>query len=375
MYFRYSATVVAPMHCSSPRASAGLSRLAASIAPSAAPAPTSVCSSSMKRIVSFEAVTSSTTSLSRCSNWPRYLVSATNSPSSSASTRFPLSFSGTVSSTIACASPSAIAVLPTPGSPMSTGLFLRRRTRICMQRRTSAVRPTIGSSCPFLAFRVRSTEHCDSVVFFPLDAPPAPTNSRSPASTSSSTLCRSSPIFVRSWSAPASTSSSRSTERIRSFEPISAQSCSSPLLMSVVRKHRSVSFEKGSSSSFAFKPKSPSSDGIDPPPGPRIASRTPDAFTPARSRACWIASACIVPASRRCSVPTALPPSLRASTCASMTSRIASRSKRSNTICTCPLPRGAAGRGRRPRRPAGERRRWGHWGSCTSEALASGAKR
>ncbi|KAL4854353.1 hypothetical protein ACK3TF_004876 [Chlorella vulgaris] len=39
MCFRYSSRVVAPMHCSSPRASAGLRMLAASIAPSAAPAP------------------------------------------------------------------------------------------------------------------------------------------------------------------------------------------------------------------------------------------------------------------------------------------------------------------------------------------------
>ena len=39
MYLRYSSSVVAPMHWSSPRASGGLRMLAASIAPSAAPAP------------------------------------------------------------------------------------------------------------------------------------------------------------------------------------------------------------------------------------------------------------------------------------------------------------------------------------------------
>ena len=50
MYLRYSSSVVAPMHCSSPRASAGLSMFEASIAPSAPPAPTMVCSSSMKMI-------------------------------------------------------------------------------------------------------------------------------------------------------------------------------------------------------------------------------------------------------------------------------------------------------------------------------------
>ena len=52
MCFRYSLRVVAPMQRSSPRASVGLSMLEASIAPSAAPAPTTVCSSSMKRTTS-----------------------------------------------------------------------------------------------------------------------------------------------------------------------------------------------------------------------------------------------------------------------------------------------------------------------------------
>ena len=48
---RYSSSVVAPTQCSSPRASAGFSRLEASIAPSALPAPTSVCISSMNRMI------------------------------------------------------------------------------------------------------------------------------------------------------------------------------------------------------------------------------------------------------------------------------------------------------------------------------------
>ena len=49
---RYSSSVVAPTQCSSPRASAGFRRLEASIAPSALPAPTRVCISSMKRMIS-----------------------------------------------------------------------------------------------------------------------------------------------------------------------------------------------------------------------------------------------------------------------------------------------------------------------------------
>ncbi len=51
MYLRYSVSVVAPTQRSSPRESKGFSRFAASTAPSAAPAPTIVCSSSMNRTI------------------------------------------------------------------------------------------------------------------------------------------------------------------------------------------------------------------------------------------------------------------------------------------------------------------------------------
>ena len=96
MCLRYSSSVVAPMHCSSPRARAGLRMLAASIAPSAAPAPTSVCSSSMNRMSSsWLARISSMTFLRRSSNSPRYLVPATSEPMSSVSTRLSSSVSGT----------------------------------------------------------------------------------------------------------------------------------------------------------------------------------------------------------------------------------------------------------------------------------------
>ena len=43
--------------------------------------------------------------------------------------------------TMARARPSAMAVLPTPGSPSSTGLFLVRRPSTCTTRATSASRP------------------------------------------------------------------------------------------------------------------------------------------------------------------------------------------------------------------------------------------
>ena len=113
MLRRYSSMVVAPMTRISPRASAGFSMFDASIEPSAAPAPTTVCSSSMNRIRSSPwSVTSSITDLRRSSNSPRYFVPATMPARSSTTRRFPASVSGTSSLTIRWAMPSAIAVFP-----------------------------------------------------------------------------------------------------------------------------------------------------------------------------------------------------------------------------------------------------------------------
>ena len=93
---RYSSSVVAPTQCSSPRASAGFSMFEASIDPSALPAPTSVCISSMKRMTSpAAAVTSLSTAFSRSSNSPRYFAPAISAPMSSASSRLSCRLSGT----------------------------------------------------------------------------------------------------------------------------------------------------------------------------------------------------------------------------------------------------------------------------------------
>ena len=92
MYLRYSSSVVAPMQCSSPRASAGFSMLPASIAPSALPAPTMVCSSSMNTMVWPSSCASSfSTAFRRSSNSPRYLAPASNAAMSSDSTFLPFS--------------------------------------------------------------------------------------------------------------------------------------------------------------------------------------------------------------------------------------------------------------------------------------------
>jgi len=130
MNLRKSAGVVEPMHCSSPRDRDGFRMLAASSEPSAEPAPTRVCSSSMKTMKSLFSMSSFMMDLRRSSNWPRYFVPATTSDRSSAMMRLLVRNGGTLPSTIRWASPSTMAVLPTPGSPMSTGLFLVRRHRI-----------------------------------------------------------------------------------------------------------------------------------------------------------------------------------------------------------------------------------------------------
>mmetsp|Transcript_15686 Transcript_15686/g.46300 ORF Transcript_15686/g.46300 Transcript_15686/m.46300 type:complete len:397 (-) Transcript_15686:930-2120(-) len=163
MCLRYSSSVVAPMHCSSPRASAGFKMLAASIAPSAAPAPMSVCTSSIIRMMSSLCLISSMSFFKRSSNSPRYLVPATSRPMSSVTTCLPSIVSGTSPLEIFCARPSATAVLPTPGSPMRHGLFLVRRPRIWITRSICFTRPTTGSSLPSIASVVRLVPYSDRV--------------------------------------------------------------------------------------------------------------------------------------------------------------------------------------------------------------------
>ena len=86
---------------------------------------------------------------------------------SSAQTRLPLSPSGTSPATIRCARPSTIAVFPTPGSPISTGLFFVRRDRTWITRRISSSRPMTGSSLPCSASSVRSRPNFSSAWYVP----------------------------------------------------------------------------------------------------------------------------------------------------------------------------------------------------------------
>ena len=134
------------------------------MAPSVLPAPTIIWSSSIKRIILPSLFfTSSRTALRRSSNSPRYLAPATSAPISSENTVLSLSPSGTSPRTIRCASPSTTAVLPTPGSPIRTGLFFVLRERIRMTFLISLSLPITGSSFCCLALSTRSTPYFLSV--------------------------------------------------------------------------------------------------------------------------------------------------------------------------------------------------------------------
>ena len=100
------------------------------------------------------------TPLRRSSNSPLYLAPAMSAPMSSSMTFLSLSPRGTSPFIIRHARPSTMAVLPTPGSPIRTGLFFVLRDRISMTRRISSSLPMTGSifpsrtsctrSCPYL---------------------------------------------------------------------------------------------------------------------------------------------------------------------------------------------------------------------------------
>ena len=164
MYCLYSSSVVAPIQCSSPLASIGFSIFPASSAPSVLPAPTIVCSSSMKRMICpLLLFTSSSTAFRRSSNSPLYLAPATSAPISSANIFLSFSPWGTSPRTILCASPSTTAVFPTPGSPISTGLFFVLRERIRIMFRISLSLPITGSSFCCLALSTSSCPYFSSV--------------------------------------------------------------------------------------------------------------------------------------------------------------------------------------------------------------------
>ena len=154
--FLYSSVVVAPMTCISPLASTGFKIFAASSEPSAPPAPMTVCSSSINNKIFPASRVSFSALLILSSNSPLYLVPATMPDRSSVITLRPISPSGTSSPTIFNARPSAMAVLPTPGSPMRHGLFFVLLESISTTCSTSSSRPITGSILPSFARTFKS---------------------------------------------------------------------------------------------------------------------------------------------------------------------------------------------------------------------------
>ena len=81
-------------------------------------------------IFPFAFLISPKTAFNLSSNSPRYLAPATSEPKSSSNKVLSFNVSGTSFLTIRQASPSTIAVLPTPGSPIKIGLFFVLRDKI-----------------------------------------------------------------------------------------------------------------------------------------------------------------------------------------------------------------------------------------------------
>ena len=153
---RYSSSVVAPIKFNAPRASAGFRIFAASIAPSLLPAPHSKCISSINSKICSSSVASSIIPLILSSNSPRNFVPATSPERSTCQICFPISPPGTSDFTIRVASPSTIAVFPTPASPISTGFDFVRLDSTVTTRSISLSRPITASSFPARASSVKS---------------------------------------------------------------------------------------------------------------------------------------------------------------------------------------------------------------------------
>ena len=129
----------------------------ASIEPSPLPAPTIVCNSSINKIIwPFASLTAFNIAFNRASNWPRNIAPAINVPISKDNNFLFNKFSGISPEIILCAKPSTIAVLPTPGLPINTGLFLVRLESTWIVLRISSSRPITGSNFPSAANLVKS---------------------------------------------------------------------------------------------------------------------------------------------------------------------------------------------------------------------------
>ena len=112
------------MTCKIDLVSIGFKIFEASKEPSAEPAPIITCISSINKIIFLFLLASFVTFLSLSSKSPLYFEPAIRAEISKVKITLFFITSGTFPATISAASPSAMAVLPTPGSPIKTGLFL-----------------------------------------------------------------------------------------------------------------------------------------------------------------------------------------------------------------------------------------------------------
>ena len=150
MRSRYSSSVVAPIMRSSPRASIGLSMLPASIAPSAAPAP----DDRVQLVDERDDLAVGLLDLVEDGLEPLLELAAELGAGDhrrrGRARRCACRAATRARRRRRCAGPALrrSAVLPTPGSPISTGLFLVRRDSTWTTRRISVSRPMTGSSLP-----------------------------------------------------------------------------------------------------------------------------------------------------------------------------------------------------------------------------------
>ena len=120
--------------------------------------------SSMKTITRpSAAATSRFSAVMRSLNEPRICVPDTMEPTSSPITTVSAIDGGTSPVAMRSARPSAMAVLPTPGSPIKQGLLARRLCRTSMTSSSSRSRPMSGSILPSAAITVRLRPSAQSV--------------------------------------------------------------------------------------------------------------------------------------------------------------------------------------------------------------------
>ena len=163
MYLRYSSSVVAPIVCSSPRASIGLSRFEASIAPSAAPAPDDrVELVDEQDDLALGVLDVLEDGLEPLLELAPELGAGDERAEVERDDPLVLERLGDVAPDDALGEALGDGRLADPGSPMRTGLFLVRRRRTWMTRRISSSRPMTGSSLPARASAVRSRPYFSS---------------------------------------------------------------------------------------------------------------------------------------------------------------------------------------------------------------------